>query len=230
MEQQLERELKLLQIIKSSTTPLGANYLSEELEIPIATVGRMLAKLEREKKLEKIANRGRQLTGEGKKYLSSRLKRRDKLKTASNLIQLVEDKSKERLLEILQVRKLIEVKAVELTTLLAKTKDINTLEEILLDYTYEVKHGMSDSESDMRLHLSIAQMSGNATIAHVLKLLLVADNNYTLITAAAGQTHEERLKEHLDIVKGIKSRNAKRATGAMSAHLDSLINHINQLS
>lgn len=226
MERHQDRDLQLMQLIKSSPAPLGATFLGKEMGIPAATVGRMLARLEKEKKLKKIANRGRELTPEGRKYVSSRLKRSDKLNTASKLIRMIEENSRERLLEVLQVRRLLETKTVELAALRATEEDIATLEGIIFDYTYEVKHGISNSESDMKLHLAIAKISGNATISHVLKLFLLDDNTYTLITAAAAQSYEERLRQHLNIVEGIKSKSAAKATAAMAEHLDDLIDSI----
>jgi len=220
---------KILELIKDSPTPLGAAYLSKQTGIPPATVGRMLAKMEKQNLVEKVSNRGRQITLTGEKYLNSLSFQTQSLDAASELIELMQDDSKERLQEVLYVRKLLEPKAAEIATMNATESDISTLEDILLDYAYEVKHGMPDSESDMNLHLYIAKMSGNMTIYHILKLIFQDDNTYSLLTAATSLPFETRLQQHRDIINAIKERQPLQASAMMEKHLEIVMQNLSSL-
>lgn len=218
-----DQPIELLKLIRMSPIPLGATQLSEKTGIPPATVGRMLAKLEKEGRLEKVSNRGRQLTEAGEHYLESTTLHKSKMNVADKLILLIRDNNLERMLEIQQTRRLLESYTVEIAARNATAEDVQVLEDILLDYIYESKHGNPHSETDVRLHLHIAKMSGNATIHQILMLILQSDNRYySQLLAAMRQSIDERIKQHRDIVEAIKARNPEEAVAAMTRHLDTL--------
>ncbi len=136
------RKTNLLMQFKEVNLPIGATYLCKRLDVPQATVGRMLTQMEKDGLLEKVGNKGRQLTAKGLAYLEKQCIIDSKKKVASSLISTVEDISKERLLEILDVRKLLECRAIEQACANVTSLEMKELDEIMLEYIYEVKQEM----------------------------------------------------------------------------------------
>lgn len=216
------RKIELLEIINSSPAPVGAIFLSEKMGIPSATVGRMLAELEQENLLEKFSNRGRQITEKGKQYLNAMNSHSNKKLAADKLIIMVQEISKERLLEVLEVRKLLESKTAETAAQQANAEQVQMLDDILFDYFYEIRHGRIGSEEDLRFHLSIAKMANNATIYQILKLILQEQNAYARFSDAA-MLNSMQVQKHTEILKAIKEKNPERAKDAMLDHLNQVI-------
>lgn len=218
-----KQAIELLTLMRMSPIPVGATQLSEKTGIPSATVGRILARLEKEHKVEKVSNRGRQLTKSGEQYLETVTIHSSKMNVADQLICLIRENSLERMLEIQRTRRLLESYTVEIAAKEPTAEDINILEDILHDYIYEVKHGNPHSETDIRLHLHIAKMSGNAVIQQILMLILQGDNRYySQLSEAMKQSTAERIQQHRNIVEAIKEKNPKKAVAAMTTHLETI--------
>lgn len=215
--------IELLGLLRSSSIPLGATQLGDLTGIPPATVGRMLARLEREGKVEKVGNRGRRLTPFGEQYLETTTVHASKMGVADKLIWLVRDNSIERMYEVQQTRRLLESHTVALAARNATPEDVQALEDILSDYVYEIRHGNPRSETDVRLHLHIAGMAGNATIHQILMLLLQDDGKYYAeLSAAMRQSIPERIEQHRAIVGAIRDGEPEAAVAAMRRHLDTI--------
>ena len=220
--------MKLFHTIKDSTIPLGAVCLSEKLNIPPATIGRILVKLEKDGLLEKVSNKGRQLTNKGIEYLIEEKTKNAKLKTANTLIHMVENSSKERLIEILDVRKILESKTIELACQNANEEDIEKLDNILADHCYVVRHGDLGSDEDLNLHLTIAKISKNKTIHHILKLILTEEDVYTKFSYLADHIKNIQLKQHSDLVEAIRCHDPEAGKIALEKHLDQVIFDVNR--
>lgn len=216
----------ILKKIKSLAIPVGATYLSGSLDIPSATVGRILSRLEADGLLEKVSNKGRVLTPKGRDFISEQELVRSKKKTVDSLIRLTEDTPRERLLEIMQVREMLECHSAALACTNGTEEDLQELNRIMLEYLYELRGGGMGNEQDLRLHLKIAQMSGNQTVLQLLKLILVKDNAYTRFSSAPDSIDHGRLEMHNRIVEAINRRNPDDAAGAMKAHLQQVIGDI----
>jgi GntR family transcriptional repressor for pyruvate dehydrogenase complex len=221
-------KLLILNSIRESGVPVGAVYLSERLNIPSATVGRVLSSLENEGYIEKVSNKGRQLTDKGKSYLVDRKNWTHKINTASKLLNIVESISKERLLEILQVRQLLEDLTVELACKNATEHELQELDKIMLDYAYDLRYGGLGNEYDLQLHLKIAEISHNQTVHQILKLILTEKNAYTKFSSVADSLKNMQLIQHDEIVQAVKARDVTRAKLAMSRHINKIIADVMQ--
>lgn len=221
-------KLLILNLMQKSGVPVGAVFLSERLGIPPATIGRALSSLEKEGYIEKVSNKGRQLTDKGKSYLQDKKNWKHKLNTASKLLDFVESISKERLLEILQVRQLLEDMTVELACKNASEQELHELDKIMLDYTYDLRYGGLGNEYDLQLHLKIAEISHNQTIHQILKLILTEKSAYTKFSSVADSFTNTQLIQHDEIVQAIKSRDVSRAKLAMSRHINKIIADVTQ--
>lgn len=216
----------ILSEIKYSDFPLGAVFLSEKLNIPQASIGRVLAELEKKGLLEKVSNKGRQITPKGLEWLKEHQAHKTKIKSSQKLVSIVQEISKERLLEILDVRKLLEGCTVELACRNASAEDIDALEGILLDHKYAVRHNMRGSDEDLRLHLMIAKLSKNDTLYHLIELMLTGENAYDTFSAVADHITNIQIQQHADLVAAIKKKDAVAAKKALNIHLDQVISDV----
>lgn len=219
-------KIKLLNAIKEERSPVGALHLSKKHDLPPASIGRILLKLESNGYLQKVSNKGREITDAGKDYLEQQNQIQSKMKTANNIIFSVESLSKSKLLEVLEVRKILECKTAELACINATKEEIDKLDTIMLKHLYEIKHQRLGNEQDLNFHLSIAKMSGNKTMYQVLKLLLTEGNVYTKFSSVATSITQIQAKQHYNIVQSIKDINPELTCNLMIEHLNKVISDV----
>jgi GntR family transcriptional regulator, transcriptional repressor for pyruvate dehydrogenase complex len=217
------RSLILLEVIKESRAPIGSSYLSQKLNIPTATIGRVLRELESDGYILKDSNKGRIITMKGLQYLQETNIRLNKMESADRLIDFVEDSSREKLLEVLEVRKLLEVKSIELACINATDTELKELEEILYEQKYEIRRGGIGNTQDLQLHLLIAEMSRNKTIGHLLNVILTEDNAYTKFNIFADHIMNDQVDQHKKIVEAVLKRDVNSAKEEMENHLNHVI-------
>lgn len=224
-------QLELFEAIKEAQIPVGATYLSDVLKIPQATIGRALRKAEQEKFVEQVGNKGRRLTDKGFDYIDKQRVLQIKKTAARSLIDLSSTGSKERLLEVLHVRLILETDAVELACKNATENDFAELDKNLLEYIREIRYGGGAKEQDLKIHLMIAKISGNSVIWQILKLILTEDDAYTRFSLIADNLGNANicLDQHEEIVQAIKARDANGAKKAMEKHLTKVINDIKSI-
>lgn len=221
-----ENEWQILKAVNDSELPVGAVHLSEKLGIPPANIGRTLLQLEKKGFVKKVQNKGRSITELGRKCLEEELQKTEKLSAASELIDLASMGNGDNLLEILAVRKLLESYTARQCAANVTEEMIKELEDIQFDYVYELRHGHSGSEQDLRLHLKIAEYSGNQTIVRILRLLLTDNNSYAEFTKAAISRNHLSQKEHEPILEAIRNHDAEQAALEMEAHLDRVMRNV----
>lgn len=213
----------VLKAVKEANAPIGAIFLSQVLDIPQATIGRILKEAEDKGYLKKIGNKGRYLTASGEVFLSNVEAREGKKQIAEELIDITSSVSSEELLQILTVRRLLEGYAVSLACERATEDEIAGLEELSMEQIVEIKRGRLGNQADLEFHMTIARMSGNEVIFRILKLLLTENNVYTKLAVLSETKKIQQLVRHNDIVEAIKQRDAKGARKAMETHIDRLI-------
>lgn len=140
--------------------------------------------------------------------------------------------SSNQISDLFAVRRLLEERIVEWATINGTEKQIEKLESIVKD-SEEVIGNKVDSEKlseyDLKFHLCLAEMSGNSVanrlMHHLIDLLAQTQKQ----TVQIPKRIERSVREHLEIVKGIKSKDVKLASKAMKNHLDSVEQEIKQL-
>lgn len=220
--------LEILREIKKAGIPVGAAFLSEKIVMPQSTIGRVLASLEADGLLEKISNKGRRLTAAGEAFLEEEGRRLQQLNDSQQLYYMSEHISKDGLVEILEVRKLLECKTAELACIESSDEEIAQLEEIMLGYVYEMNHGGLADFQDLEFHLKIAELSKNHFLYQILKMLLSEKHAYTKFALVVRSEGINFLYQHEDIMQAIKNRNAKQAHLSMEHHLNHLLGKIRQ--
>ena len=144
------KSVQLLKIISESGMPVGASFLSNKLQLPPASVGRLLYSLESQGYLQKISNKGRLLTEKGIRYLNQQEQFYNKITVAHNIIESVESPTKQKLFEILEIRIALEPISVSHACIYANSEDIAELHQILLAHRYDLQHGGIGNEQDLK--------------------------------------------------------------------------------
>lgn len=226
--QNTDREILILKAIQNTALPVGASYLSQKLNLAPATIGRILTDLDKRGLLMKVSNKGRVLTKKGSDFLMMEADKEEKQKTATKLAGFATESDKQTLLEVLQVRKLLEVYTAEKACINATEDEILTLERLMLEHLHEIRSGGLGSNTDFELHLAIARASKIETIYQILKIILTADNIYSKFSYVSDQLKHTQIKQHDSIIQAIRERNPQKASAAMEAHLTQIMADVEQ--
>ncbi len=227
MEKMNQNIISTLQEMGCSQTPVGAIYLGEKLDIPQATVGRILFHLEKKNYVRKVGNKGRVLTPQGMDFLKNHELQTSRIQSVNNLANLYTGGiSEEKFLEVLEVRMLLEVKTAERACVYGTDFEMIALEKCLLEWKLALHEGKLGSEQDLGLHLLIAEMANNSTLYSMCKLLLTKDDVYAGFSAKIEQLSMVQTEQHEAIVRTIIARDPEKARDAMYSHLKSIYENI----
>lgn len=215
--------IRILKLMEKTNMPVGAIYISGEINIPQASVGRLLKELEENKFIEKISNKGRILTNEGRNYLQKYREQKSKIDIAMELVNSYEKMDKSTLIEILEIRKLIEVKSIELACKNRTDEQLLDLELILKQHINEIYSERLGNEQDLKLHLKIAEMSNNKTLYYLCNLLLTEKNAYTYFSIVTSDIKLAQINHHEMLVKAIKEQDVEGGKLAIEEHIDKII-------
>lgn len=224
MNTNMPDEIRIMSVMSAVKIPVGAIYISQEINIPQASVGRILKELEDRGLIKKISNKGRVLTENGESYLKKKYEQKSKIDVALELANLSHgDNIKEKLIEILEVRKLLEIKSVELACLNRTDSELTELELIYMGNVSEINDNKLGNEQDLKLHLKIAEMSHNKTLYNLSRLLLTENNAYTFFSIVTGDIKLAQLTHHEKLVEAIKNRDVEAARKTMEEHINRII-------
>lgn len=218
--------LTVLKQVSHYDFPVGATFLSTELNLPQARIGRILLALEEKGYLTKISNKGRLITPKGMEYLSAQENRTDKLAAAQCIIETAESGSCQQLCEVLQIRLSLETLAARQACAAPSPQGLARLEEILGAQQQDLDAGGSGSEFDLAFHLTIAELSQNKTLAHILKLLLTEEDAYTKFSIAAPHRMGRQVQQHRRILQAIQARDGDAACQAVEEHLRQVLSDV----
>lgn len=131
---------------------------------------------------------------------------------------------KDTVLELLEVRKMIEGQAVALATKRAKPEDLRELEDALHLMYVDLQTGQLGEDADHRFHYAIAQASQNKILLRLMNA--ISDTMHQTLKASRirlyeGQDAPERLyQEHSLVFDAILKQDSERARRIMLDHLD----------
>ena len=213
----------LLSEVKNCGAPVGAAYLSNELESSAATIGRMLKRAEDEGYLKSISNKGRVLTEEGETFLANHQTKNEMVQSAEKVIELAFSDEPENVIDVLELRKLMEPHMVRLATERATDEDKEAVKDIDFEHQYVLRKGGSGSEEDLDVHLKFAELSGNKAMYQVLRLLLTENDIYDYLGSITVSGEPGSYSDHEKFLKAYYVGDADEAAKAMEAHIDNLI-------
>jgi GntR family transcriptional regulator, transcriptional repressor for pyruvate dehydrogenase complex len=135
--------------------------------------------------------------------------------------------NKKDVLDLLEVRKIIETGAVMVAASRRSETHLKTMETLL----NEMKEVQGDEElgekADLKFHLAIAEASENAMLANLLnqisELMVETMKETRRIWLYSKQTTTTKLyKEHMEIYEAVKSQDQERAMQAMLTHIENV--------
>lgn len=127
-------------------------------------------------------------------------------------------------LELLEVRKILEVQAVSLAAERADESDIKELHAALEDMRAELKSTSSDGTSDHRFHYAITRATKNKIIIRLMDTM--SDLMQYMLKTSRSKLYEGKytpallLQEHLGIYEAIKGKDSRKARDFMLHHLN----------
>jgi GntR family transcriptional repressor for pyruvate dehydrogenase complex len=204
---------QIRQLISSGRLTPGTRLPSERVLSERFAVGRghireALKKLEFYGILKTLPQKGTIVASLGVKALEGLI---------SNLLD-TETKDFESLMEI---RALLEIHGARLAAQRSNEKDIEEIYQAFDDFRKQVEAGKSGLEEDHLFHLKIAEVSKNAVLRSLIGLITP---DIIAMSRMHRNQEQERfqttLKEHEQIVEGIRARDPDRAAAAMNAHME----------
>lgn len=218
-------EYEILSKIINNRLPTGASALALIVDASQSTIGRKLLELEYKGCLEKQSNKGRTITEEGMRYFE----KLDNYLLQAQVVQLLHASfsNKKKLLDILQVRRILEKETVSLATKRVTKKEIKLLETIIDNQSHEITHGFLGDTEDLKFHRTIASFSGNEVLEHLLALTLTRKNAYSGFSYIRKKSTSSPVTDHRAILEAVKTGNAEEASRLIVAHIDGLIHNVN---
>lgn len=225
---ELDEYMPLLKEIQSADGPIGASVLFSNcnLNMSQATIGRQLAVLEKEGILKKVSNKGRVLTEKGIALIMQRDLSSSKAKLAEELVSFTLKSSKSDLLELLEIRKLLEPYAAACAAKNSNENSIADLENIAFAHRYTLAQGLAANKEDLKFHLAIARMGNNQMLAKLIELLLTDNDAYVMFSRAGDASRDRQVTRHFHILDAICNHDPDAAQAAMSEHLSNVADDV----
>jgi GntR family transcriptional repressor for pyruvate dehydrogenase complex len=126
--------------------------------------------------------------------------------------------------QLLQVRKILESWAAAEASRLATEDDLKNLEAVYRDLERDFRNNELGVDADVRFHLSIYQATRNTVLSHIASTLLSLLHQAQRVTRQVmfeeTINRERLLQQHRAIFDAIRERNPDQAGEAMRTHLD----------
>ncbi len=128
--------------------------------------------------------------------------------------------SKKLLLDLIEARIPIEVKAVGLAATQATSEQLDNLEKLLREAEENIDNDAVLSTTNMAFHREIAVASGNAVLAQLQEVLTNLFQLEQRVILGIYGSREGDHEEHVGIWEALCEHDAKLAQGRMQAHLE----------
>ncbi|SFM15275.1 FadR/GntR family transcriptional regulator [Salibacterium qingdaonense] len=133
--------------------------------------------------------------------------------------------STDQLKDLFSIRRILENSAVEWAVKHATEDQMNELTEIVNKAKKETR-GENDfqklAELDQKFHLTLAHMSGNTVLIHVMHNLIDLLQESRIQSMQIPSRPVKSVDEHETIVQALQERNAQKAQDNMAVHLESV--------
>jgi DNA-binding GntR family transcriptional regulator len=136
------------------------------------------------------------------------------------------------MLDLIEVRAVLDIFACRLACKNITQRSINLLENCLLEQLYAIEQGDYSKymAADQTFHRLIYQASGNSYLAllyeSIILQMLPIPRSKDLLISPSSHTGKSIYETHHEIVDGLKSHNVKQTEKAMASHTDIIINDL----
>lgn len=236
MKASQDQELVALQLIADQRSPVGASRLeaawrSNGIDKGEATAGRFLRQLDQEGYTElRNRTRGRVLSKAGEARLLELQREVDSSRAQKALRSALDITNLDDLIELLEVRKLVESETARQAALNATPEDVKKLYAIVSVPT--TRSNADSTKESMDFHRAVAEASKSPLLIAIMNLLLDSNNDplelaLSQITMASGLS-SSLIHDHTSLIHAIELRQAIRATEIMESHFQHLIKAVSQ--
>lgn len=136
--------------------------------------------------------------------------------------------NKEDLLELLEVRKILEMEAIKLSVSKVTEEDISYLEARIKKMDNFLKEQNIDEYilEDSSFHKKIIECSGNKILVSIFNSILPLIYESISTTTKINNAWESGLRTHKKILRSIKERNKEEASSSILEHIEDINNTV----
>ncbi|HZK61209.1 MAG TPA: FCD domain-containing protein [Anaerovoracaceae bacterium] len=226
-----EKELMTLEFIAASNEPIGSWLLGEKLEgngitISIATVGRILNKLEKLHFVGKESFKGRIITDKGLEAIGKAKILVDINFHKDKLDEMINTKVLKDYIMVLQARKAIERETARLAARNITDGEIKNIEEILRRQESNRETNQSVAAEDVNFHKAITKASMNTVLESIYTIISTFGQQTELFEYIRIQVKSPFRTAHQEIFEAIKNHDEERAEKCMIEHINNLIKDV----
>lgn len=233
-----EMELVTLTVLAEAEEPVGSIRLMETFHrtgimVAEATVGRYLRQLDERGLTESPnAKKGRLITAAGRQRLAQLqiLQRQDR--HGARLQDAVKATDLRELIDLLYVRRAVEIEAARLAATRATDEEIAQLATFAEAHIDRVSEDHEITEPSMNFHRMIAEASHNRMVIAVTLLLLDPANDplEKILETIALDTGMmiDHASDHLELAAALQARDPQAAETTMRHHMDKLIHAVEE--
>ena len=223
----------LLRCISEKDEPVGSWILKEKINdyginCSTATIGRYLKELDHSGYTVQIGNQGRVLTSAGKVCLTDIENSIEHITMHKQLALDIQITEYDELIDLLNVRKILETEASRLAAINATDDEIKRLRNSLEIHRKYIEDNQDPTDPALDFHAIVAEICHNKFISALLNVLIFEEKRIesvfeTLITRERGGVY---VQEHDKIIEAIEARNPRAAASLMREHIQELIEAI----
>ena len=231
MKERENQEYTILKVVASADQPVGSGLLREILDkqgrkISEATAGRLLRELDFKGYTERVGYQGRVLTQDGKQQLEELGQRYEHTRYGDRLIKSLQLDGKQDLLDILVARRAIETEIAGLAAENASTVEISAMRQVLRKQELLIREGQTGAKEDIEFHQGLAKASRNRVLSAAIDLIRQNGQLSPVLEIIRREVKGELVEDHLQILRAVGERNAKKAAEHMYIHIQGLIQDV----
>lgn len=223
---------RILEQLVHAREPLGSGSLLERLnavgmKVSQPTIGRALNQTDRLGLTVKTANRGRELTDQGRRYLDQVRRQLITGQLSEPQLARVGRATLAELRQALVSRRVLEREAARLAAEHAQPEQVTALWRIVESQRHSRVLGSRGAESAIEFHEALAEASGNRFLASALQLIRTSTHSIRSLMGALGASiGEDSYPHHLQIVRAVGARDAVEAERLAGKHLNDFIAYV----
>ncbi len=213
-------EYAILKEIESGNIPMGASLLASRVDASQATIGRTLLDLENNGYIEKVGNKGRVLTQEGRRHLEILRKRIRSEKEFREFLELFfENPDAGTYREFLETRILLEGETAYRAAKRITKEELKKLQEIMKRHQAKLDQGDLAEEENLEFHYYLSEIAGNKILEQMVKMLLAHKGEYWISSHIHYRVIQLTNADHKMIFEAVSKHDADAARSAMHTHL-----------
>lgn len=227
-----ELEYLVLSVLDQAAEPVGSGAVCEWLrqhghELSEATAGRFLRELDFRGLTERAGFRGRQLTAEGQNRLAELRRQRAAAASSEELLNAIRATGLKDLVDVLVARRALEREIASLAAARVTDRDLEAMEVLLTRYE-AADAAEAAAEADFAFHERLAEVAGNKVLQAATRLIRAEAESVPIPDAIRRRLKPQLARQHREILAALRARDPRWADRAMVAHLDGLIESVQQ--